>query len=72
MFRSQRFKLAREEVNLTLGNVYDSTRIDTEYMRRVESGRAIPSNEVIAALAKLYNVSAEWLSTGKGDMKGSV
>ncbi len=56
-----KLKKLREEKNLTQKQVADRMSLDTSTISSYESGTIVPSVEVLLGLARLYNVSTDYL-----------
>lgn len=57
----QALDLTQQEFAKRIGSVQNTI---TGY----ETGRRVPSNQVIALICKEFHVNEEWLKTGEGDM----
>jgi transcriptional regulator with XRE-family HTH domain len=58
---ANRLKAARERAGLTQGQVAKKLGLHRPSVSEIEAGRRGVSAEEIAAMAKLYNVGADWL-----------
>lgn len=56
-----KLKKLREEKNLTQKQVAERIHMDTSTISSYESGTIVPSIEALLALARLYNVSTDYL-----------
>jgi transcriptional regulator with XRE-family HTH domain len=63
-----RLKELRHSLNLTQAEFAKRIGTVQNTITGYESGRRNPSNPVISAICKEFNVNEEWLRTGEGDM----
>lgn len=56
-----RLKIARESVGATQSEIADILKISRPTYTNYEAGRSEPNIETIARLAKMYEVSVDWL-----------
>lgn len=61
----QRLKTARNNKKLTQSDVSKNLGIDFTTISKYENNKSEPDNETLLKLAKLYNVSPNWLLTGE-------
>lgn len=63
-----RIKFLRELRNLSQEDFAKSLGIDISrgHISRIEAGRNMPSAEFIKSVADIYNISADWILTGRG------
>jgi len=57
----KRLKLARENTGATQQEVANVLKISRSTYTNYEAGRSEPSLEIVAQLAKMYNVTMDWL-----------
>lgn len=57
-----------ETVNLTLEKFGERLGVTRAAISNVESGRRQPTNQLITAICREFNVNETWLRTGEGDM----
>lgn len=60
-----RLKQARKSKRLTQNDVADQLGIDFTTVSKYENDKSQPGNETLSELAGLYEVSIDWLLTGK-------
>ncbi len=65
---NQRIKELREVLKLTQVQLADFLGVSKQYFYRVEKGLTDLSKEKIVTLCVKYNVSIDWLLTGRGQM----
>ena len=65
---NERLKKLRRELNLTQQEFSEKLGIKRNTIATYESGRNEPIDAVVALICKEFNVSEEWLRTGKGEM----
>lgn len=71
MFMHERIQQKLEEKNLKQADIARATGKSTAAVTKWLKGDNIPKAENLKAIAKLLNVSDEWLLTGKGDEQAS-
>jgi repressor LexA len=62
-----RIRQVRQSRGLTQKEFADSLGIAQGYLSSVERGRKVPSATLLIAMTHLYQLDAQWLSTGEGD-----
>lgn len=62
-----RIKLVREQKSLTQQQFAESLGVAQGFMSELERGRYQPKKPLLLAIAYLYKINYEWLSTGKGE-----
>lgn len=67
-----RIKLVRSEAGDSLRIFGNKIGISDSAVARLESGKNNPSEQTVRAICKEFNVSREWLETGKGPMHESI
>jgi len=65
---NKRIKELRQTLGLTLQIFADSIDVSKQYLSRVENGLTDLSKEKIYLISQKYNVSADWLLLGLGNM----
>lgn len=65
---NQRIKELREVLQLTQVQLAEFLGVSKQYFYRVEKGLTDLSKEKIVTLCVRYNVSIDWLLTGRGPM----
>ena len=63
-----RIKILRESLGLSQKDISEKAEINRVYMNRIESGKYNPSFNAIYNILTKFNVSIDWLLTGKGQM----
>lgn len=63
-----RMKELRHELHLTQQEFADKIGIKRNAIAGCEAGRTEPSGALVALICHKFNVSEEWLKTGKGEM----
>lgn len=63
-----RLQLFLGEMGLKSADIHRQTGISTSSLSRYLSGERNPSQYAVAKLASVYNVNANWLLTGNGEM----
>jgi transcriptional regulator with XRE-family HTH domain len=58
----------RKKQNLSQQDVADATGLSRPYVAQVESGRSNPSFKFLYQLRMNYNLSVDWLLSGRGEM----
>jgi len=61
----ERVALARESSGHTLASLAEAVGVNKSSLWRVEQGRQDPAASVLAAVARVTHVSADWLLTGR-------
>lgn len=64
----ERIKKVRKELDLTQQEFCDRIGLKRNSISLVESDKRNPSNQLLLAVCREFNVSEEWLRTGDGDM----
>jgi transcriptional regulator with XRE-family HTH domain len=69
-----RLSQIRKQLGLSLTSVTGKIKIDKSNLSRIENNKHEPTSGTLAALAKLYGVSADWILFGEnatltGDIK---
>ncbi len=64
-----RLKLARKQAGLKQIQVAERTRINNKTLSGYENNVSEPDINTLSTLADLYEVSLQWLSTGRVDIK---
>lgn len=65
---NERIKSLRKSLNMTQEQFSKKLNLTRNYIALMETGDRIPSDRTISDICREYNVSEEWLRTGKGDM----
>lgn len=68
MNRKERFKAARKALGLTQVEFAEKLGMTQAGISAIESGRVKTSDRMIQILSNTFNISAEWLRTGEGEM----
>lgn len=68
MTLGERIKKVRKELDLTQQEFCDRIGLKRNSISLVESDKRNPSNQLLLAICREFNVSEEWLRTGDGDM----
>lgn len=63
-----RIKTIRKELGLTQTEFGESIGLKQTSVAGYETGARTPSEAIVLAICKEYNVNEEWLRTGKGEM----
>ncbi|MBR4122293.1 MAG: helix-turn-helix transcriptional regulator, partial [Erysipelotrichaceae bacterium] len=63
-----RIRQVREQNSLTITKFAEKLGLTVAAVSYYESGKRIPSNSVLVAISKEFNVSYAWLKTGEGPM----
>ena len=56
-----------DHINYSVNKMGLVTGYAANYIREVEAGRSVPSDEYVDAISKLFSVDKNWIKTGKGD-----
>lgn len=64
----KRIKELRKALNLTQNELGSRIGMTPNTITNYETGRRIPSNQVIFSICREFNVNEDWLRTGNGDM----
>lgn len=64
-----RIRMAKKKCGLKSKELAESAGISPNYIYLIESGRRIPSNELLNRIAEITHVSYEWLKTGEGPQR---
>lgn len=67
----KRLKLARSNKKLRQSDVSEKLGIDFTTISKYENNKSEPDNETLLKLAKLYDVSPNWLLTGEAEQKNN-
>ncbi|MFB6364405.1 helix-turn-helix domain-containing protein [Paenibacillus elgii] len=62
---SERLRYAREKINFKQKDVSERTGINNKTLSRYENGGSEPDINTLRILADLYEVSLDWILTGK-------
>ncbi|KZE80297.1 MULTISPECIES: helix-turn-helix domain-containing protein [Paenibacillus] len=62
---SERLRYARERINFKQKDVSERTGINNKTLSRYENGGSEPDINTLRVLADLYEVSLDWILTGK-------
>jgi len=65
---NDRIKNIRLKKGLTQQEIADQLGVKRSYISMLESGKNIPSEQLILNISRTFNVSYEWLKEGKGEM----
>ena len=65
---NERIRKIRKTLNLTQQKFAEKIGVKQNTVAQYEMGRNIPIDSVISLICKEFNISEEWLRTGKGDM----
>ncbi len=68
MTLGERIKKLRKELDLTQQDFGNRLGIKPNSVSLIESGNRNPSDQVILAICREFNVSETWLRTGEGEM----
>lgn len=68
MTLGERIKKVRKKLDLTQQEFCDRIGLKRNSISLVESDKRNPSNQLLLAVCREFNVSEEWLRTGDGDM----
>jgi transcriptional regulator with XRE-family HTH domain len=68
MTENKRIRELRQTLGLTQQNFADSIGVSKQYLSRVENGLTDLSKEKVQLICQKYNVSADWLFSGLGNM----
>lgn len=68
MNRKERFKAARKALGLTQVEFAEKLGMTQAGVSAIESGRVKTSDRMIQILSNTFNINAEWLRTGEGEM----
>lgn len=63
-----RIREARKALHLTQKEFGDKIGIAGNTVTNYENGLRSPSNSIVVAICREFNVNEEWLRTGEGDM----
>ena len=61
-------KLVRKEADLTQTQFAERLGVKQNTIAQIEIGRREPSEQLILAICREYNVNGDWLRTGVGEM----
>ncbi len=64
----KRIKELRKALNLTQNELGSRIGMTPNTITNYETGRRVPSNQVIFSICREFNVNEDWLRTGNGDM----
>lgn len=62
----------RKNAGLTQEEFANKINLSKNYIWMMEKGERVPSDRTILEICRKFNVSLEWLTTGKGDMYTSL
>lgn len=65
---NKRIKELRKALNLTQNELGSRIGMTPNTITNYETGRRVPSNQVIFSICREFNVNENWLRTGNGDM----
>ena len=63
-----RIKKIRKELDLTQQEFADRLNVGRNNIAGYETGKRSPSDAVISLICREFNINADWLRTGQGDM----
>ena len=61
---ANRVNKVRNGLNYSVNKMGLVTGYAANYIREVEAGRSVPSDEYVDAISKLFSVDKNWLKTG--------
>ena len=64
----KRIKELRKALNLTQNELGSRIGMTPNTITNYETGRRVPSNQVVFSICREFNVNEDWLRTGNGDM----
>ena len=64
----KRIKELRKSLKMTQNEFGTRIGLTPNTVTNYETGRRVPSNQVIFSICREFNVNEEWLRTGNGDM----
>lgn len=64
----KQIKVLRKKLKLTQGEMADRLKVSNITISRYESGKMTPAVDVISKIIDTFNINANWLFTGKGDI----
>ena len=64
----ERIKKVREHYNLTMAEFAKRIGVTVSSISLYESGSRTPSNAVLTAICREFNINYEWLNNGDGEM----
>ncbi|MEV9640474.1 helix-turn-helix domain-containing protein [Mammaliicoccus sciuri] len=67
----ERLRIARDKKGLKQTQVKERTNINNKTLSGYENNVSQPDGETLVTLAELYEVTFEWLLTGKGEMSSA-
>lgn len=65
---NERLKKLRKALDLTQQEFADKIGIKRNSLANYETGRNTPIDAIVVSICREFNVSEEWLRTGKGEM----
>ena len=65
---NKRIKELRKALNLTQNELGSRIGMTPNTITNYETGRRVPSNQVIFSICREFNVNEDWLRTGNGEM----
>ena len=65
---NERFVIIRKNLNLSQKEMAEKLDVRQATISDIERGRTEMSNKIVSSLYRVYNVSLDWLYTGRGDM----
>lgn len=64
----ERIKFLRKELKLSQTEFGERFGVGLGAIRNMETSKTVPSSAQLDLIARVYNVSREWLETGEGEM----
>jgi transcriptional regulator with XRE-family HTH domain len=64
----QRIRICRKTLKLQQKVMAQSLGISASYFNEIELGKSIAGGEILQKLSKIYNMSVEYIVTGKGEL----
>jgi transcriptional regulator with XRE-family HTH domain len=65
---NQRVKVLRKELHLTQREFAKLVSVSQSLINSVEQGKRLVNDRLIGQITSSFNVDAQWLKTGRGDM----
>jgi transcriptional regulator with XRE-family HTH domain len=62
----ERLKFIRKEMKLTQAEFADAADLNRAYLGQVETGRHLPSFNMLLSIATVHGISLDWLVFGRG------
>lgn len=69
---NERIKFIRNSVKLTQNQFGEKLAVSGSYISRLESGKEQPTEMLLKLIALTFDISTQWLETGKGSIKTSL